>query len=81
MSSYSLYEGSPVFGDLMGLAPHVECGVYGGQDEALSKARSTQLIQGYEESSSLQNGKCSYFLLVLHEIHETCHSLAFYLIK
>lgn len=56
MASYSLYEGSPVFGDLMGLTPDVEIGVYGGQDGAPTKMGPALLIQGQEESSSLQNG-------------------------
>jgi len=56
MASYSLYEGSPLFGDLMGLTPDVEIGVYGGQDGAPGKSVSSQLIQGHEESSSPSNG-------------------------
>lgn len=56
MESYSLYEGSPVFGDLMGLTPDVSLGVYGGQDGAPGKSGPIQLIQGHEESSSLQDG-------------------------
>ena len=56
MASYSLYEGSPLFGDLMGLTPDVNTGVYGGQDGAPGKSVSSPLIQGHEESSSPSNG-------------------------
>lgn len=56
MASYDLYEASPLFGDLMGLTPDVEVGVYGGLDGAPGKTGLAQVIQGHEESSNLHNG-------------------------